>query len=96
MSMYLKWYKDKYGTVPPGWNRNQARYIFQDMREDYGYEDSQKIIEYFFGCDIRGHAVGKLRSLYGTLYQNMLDEEEDRQERMRLRRETERKVSGSN
>lgn len=93
MTRYLKLYKTKYGEAPPGWNRNTAKWIFRDMLEDYGYDDSKSIIDYFFQCDIRRHPVLRLADLYGAMYTNMQDEERDRQERMRIRRETQERVN---
>ena len=95
MTYYLNLYKKRYGTTPVGWNRNRARYVFKDMLDDYGYDQSKEIIDYFFQCDVAGHAFSKLGFIYGDLYTNLLEEERDRQERIRLRRETEKRVNGN-
>jgi hypothetical protein len=92
MTYYLSQYKKRYNTVPPEWNRNLARHTFKDMFEDYGYEDAKSIIDYFFGLEVGAHPHNKLRSMYGRIYQSIQDDAADREQRMRIRRETEERV----
>lgn len=92
ITYYLKIYNKRYGGAPPGWNRYRAKYAFADMCSDYGYDDAKRIIDYYFDLMYPGHPYQKLGSMYGDFYNSMIEDEEDRQKRIQIRKETEQRV----
>lgn len=91
ISLFIKMYEEKHRRSPQI-NRYKQKWGFQDMIADIGYEKSQEVMSYFFGLNKPEHSVQTLLFNYDR-YAKILDElAKDKEERRRLREETQRRV----
>lgn len=91
VTLFINLYTEKYGAAPR-LNRYKAKWGFQSMVEDLGYEMAQEVINYYFRTGKQGHPVEFLHMNYERIAE--YNEERKRDEKMReeLRRETEQRM----
>lgn len=91
VTLFIKEYTEKYNRAP-SLNRYKAKWGFQSMIEDLGYERAKEVVEYYFRTGKQGHPVEFLHMNYEKIAE--YNEERKRDERMRdeLRRQTEAQV----
>lgn len=91
MDRYLSGYQKKWG-IAPQFNRYRQKWGFQDMIEDIGYEDAQRVVDYFFSLQRAEHGVQTLLNNYDRYARILAEREVDREKRHELRRLTEQRV----
>lgn len=92
LNLYINTYVDKYGKPPVDINRYRDKWIFRNMFEDLGVKQAERVILYFFRTSRPGHPVKYLGNNYDRLNRILIDLDNDEQERLRLRKETEKRV----
>ena len=90
ITKYVKLYKERYGEAPVI-NRYRDRWGFQNMIEDLGKGDADKVIAYYFSLDKVHDLIDLFRS-YDELHKNRLADEEDRRRVAQLEIETAKRV----
>lgn len=92
LNQYIATYTEKYKKAPTDLNRYRDKWIFRNMYEDLGKEQAARVIEYYFRTGHPGHPLKYLGFNYDRLSQILIDLEKDEEDRLLLRRETERRV----
>lgn len=92
VTYFLNQFKAKYDAAPKDFNRYRDKWGFQAMIEDYGMDQSKKIIDYYFGTARPYHPTNYLLFNYEKLNNAMLEREEDEANRAKLRAESRRRV----
>src|SRR5689334_12695894 len=91
MSQFVKLYEDKYG-VKPKFNRNTAKWGFEDLLEDLGSE-AHDIVDYYFTLSRpNGHTSQDLLRHYDDFSEWMAEDAADAEHRKQLRLKTKKKV----
>lgn len=91
VTLFIKSYTEKYGHAPT-LNRYKAKWGFQSMIEDLGYERSQEVIAYYFRTGKQGHPVEFLHMNYEKIVDYAEERKRDEEKREELRRLTEQQV----
>jgi hypothetical protein len=91
VTLFVKAHTEKYG-VAPKLNRYKAKWGFQSMIEDLGYERSKEIVEYYFRTGKQGHPVEFLHMNYERIADYYEERKRDEEKRAELRRLTEQQV----
>lgn len=73
-------------------NRTTARWYWQDVLEDLTVAQVQETIDYYV-CRLRQNDLTAFFRSYDQLYRNIISEHQDKEDIMRLRRETSQRVS---
>lgn len=66
ITKFEKLWKKQYGKDYVG-NRHADRWGFEDMITDLGYDESQKVVEYYFNLGVPGHPRSTLLYRYDEL-----------------------------
>ena len=90
ISLYLACYQEKYGRVPTV-NRYRDKWGFQDMIDSVGYDQSRKLVEYFFATD-QSHTLNRLFNTFDVLDDAMRKRDADREYRAKLLEETKKRM----
>lgn len=92
LTYFLKKYDSKYAAAPTDFNRFRDKWAFKDMIADFGMDHSKEIVDFYFSLPRYSHPVNYLVYNYEKLSRSMKDLKEDREERVRLRKESEARV----
>lgn len=91
VTLFIKLYTEKYSAAPK-LNRYKAKWGFQSMVEDLGYERSQEVVHYYFRTSKQGHPVEFLHMNYEKIADYNEERKRDEAMRAELRRQTEQQV----
>jgi hypothetical protein len=92
VTYFLNVFKTKYEAAPKDFNRYRDKWGFSGMIEDFGMDQSKKIIDYYFQTNRSYHPTNYLLFNYEKLNAAMLEREEDERNRAKLREESRRRV----
>lgn len=92
VTLFIQEFTDKYDRKPTV-NRYREKWGFQDMISDLGYDQAVQVVKYYFKTGKPGHPVQFLLHNYDALSNALEEKIKDEQEREKLRRETEARVS---
>jgi hypothetical protein len=91
VAQYIKRYEEIYGR-PPELNRYRDKWGFRGMYEDLGSKQAERVVEYYFKTSHPGHPLAYLLYNYDKLNRILVELDNDEQNRIRLRKETEERV----
>lgn len=91
VSLYMKLYKDRFREAPI-LNRHKQKFALHDILEDIAQSELRKLIAYYVKVD-SDPSLTKFCYEYDELYVRMQRDAKDEDERLQLRRETQRRVS---
>lgn len=91
VTQFIKEFTEKYQHAPK-LNRYKAKWGFQDMIADLGYERSQEVVSYYFRTMKQGHPVEFLHQNYEKIAAFHEEKKADEKRREELRRLTEQNV----
>lgn len=95
INLFISKYQQKYGKKPV-LNRFRERWGFQDMIDSVGFEDSQRIIEFYFEIPATSHTCKHLFYNFDNMLSNMEAREQDRAERRRIMEQTKQRMKEKN
>jgi hypothetical protein len=90
ITKYVKLYKEFHGDAPVI-NRYRDKWGFQNMIEDLGKGDAEKVVAYYFTLT-KPHDLNDLFRNYDELHKNRLADEEDVRRVAKLHEETAKRV----
>lgn len=87
ISDYTCLYKQRYG-IPPLVNKYKEKWAMTSLVEDFGPEEVNKTLEYYFRLGKEGHPLNWFFNNYSSLHSSRLESEKDAKIREEQRRKT--------
>lgn len=87
ISDYICLYKQRYG-IPPLINKYKEKWAMISLVEDFGQEEVNKTLQYYFRLTKDGHPLNWFFNNYSSLHSSRLDSEKDAKIREEQRRRT--------